>query len=109
MTVGHERKRVDKKGLMVFGWKIWSKVGRLHKEQTWKQKVGNLQFCFDRARFLFCFVLFFVFSRASRMAYGGSQARGRIRAIAAGLHHSHSIAGSEPQRPTPWLTATPDP
>ena len=29
------------------------------------------------------------------MAYGGSQARGPIGAIVAGLHHSHSDAGSE--------------
>ena len=29
------------------------------------------------------------------MAYGGSQARGRIRAAAASLHHSHSNARSE--------------
>ena len=44
------------------------------------------------------------------MAYGRSQARGRIRATAAGLHHRHSNAGSEPHvRPTPQLTATPDP
>ena len=35
--------------------------------------------------------------------YGGSQARGRIGAVAAGLYHSHSNAGSEP------LKATPDP
>ena len=40
--------------------------------------------------------------------YGSSQARGRIRAIAAGLHHSNT--GSEPRvRPTPQVTATPDP
>ena len=44
------------------------------------------------------------------MAYGGSQARGRIGAVAAGLHHSHSNARSGPRlRPTPQLTATPDP
>ena len=30
------------------------------------------------------------------MAHGGSQARGQIRAAAAGLHHRHSNAGSEP-------------
>ena len=30
------------------------------------------------------------------MTYGGSQARGRIGAAAAGLHHSHSNTGSEP-------------
>ena len=34
--------------------------------------------------------------RAALAACGGSQARGRIRAIAAGLRHSHSNAGSEP-------------
>ena len=44
------------------------------------------------------------------MAYGDSQARGIIRAVAAGLHHSYSNTGSEPHlRPTPQLTATPNP
>ena len=43
------------------------------------------------------------------MAYGGSQARGLIRAEAAGLQHNHSNAGFEPHlQPTPQLTATPD-
>ena len=43
-------------------------------------------------------------------AYRGSQARSRIRATAAGLHHSHSNAGSEPHlQPTPQSTAMPDP
>ena len=37
----------------------------------------------------------FFFFRAAAMDYGGSQARGRIRAIAANLHHSLSNAGSE--------------
>ena len=38
------------------------------------------------------------------MAYGGSQARGQIGAAAAGLHHIHSNAGSDPRlRPTPQL------
>ena len=49
--------------------------------------------------FLFCL---FAFSRAAAMAYGGSQARGLIGAVATGLHHSHSNAGSEPHlQPTP--------
>ena len=40
--------------------------------------------------------------RAALAAYGGSQARGRIGATAAGLNHSHSNAGSEPHlQPTP--------
>ena len=44
------------------------------------------------------------------MAYGGSQARGGIRAVAASLRQSHSNAGSKPRlRPTPQLTTPPDP
>ena len=44
------------------------------------------------------------------MAYGSSQARGPIGAIAAGLQHSHSNTGSEAcPGPTPQLTAMPDP
>ena len=54
---------------------------------------------------IFSFGLF----RAASTAYGGSQARSLIRAVAAGLHHSRSNARSElcPQ-PTPQFTATPD-
>ena len=49
-------------------------------------------------------------SWAAPAAYGGSQARGPIGAVATGLHQSHSYAGSEPSlRPTPQLMATPDP
>ena len=52
----------------------------------------------------------FAISRATPVAYGGSQARGLIGAVAAGLHQSHSNVGSEPHlQPTPQLTATPDP
>ena len=29
-------------------------------------------------------------------AHGGSQARGQMGAVAAGLHHSHNNLGSEP-------------
>ena len=54
--------------------------------------------------------LFFAFSRAAPAAYGGSQARGLIRAVAAGLCQSHSNTKPEPRlRATPQLTATPDP
>ena len=45
--------------------------------------------------FLFLFCLF-VFSRAAPAAHGGSQARGLIRAVAAGLHHSQSNTRSKP-------------
>ena len=50
------------------------------------------------------------FSRATPMAFGGSQARGLIGAVAARLCHSHSNARSELRlQPTPKLTAIPDP
>ena len=38
----------------------------------------------------------FVFLGPYRQQCGSFQAMGRIRAVAAGLHHSHSKAGSEP-------------
>ena len=42
--------------------------------------------------------------------YGSTLVRGRIGAIAPGLHHSHSNSRSEPRlQPTPQLTATQDP
>ena len=62
---------------------------------------------------LFYFILFYfilVFFRAAPAAYGGSQARGLIGAVAASLHQSHSKAGSELHlQPTPQFMATPDP
>ena len=60
-----------------------------------------------RANFFFFFCLF-AFSKAAPVAYGGSQARGLIGAVATGLHHSHSNVGSEPcLQPTPQLMAMP--
>ena len=44
----------------------------------------------------FILFLFFGLFRAALVAYGSSQARGPVEAVAAGLHHSHSHAGSEP-------------
>ena len=41
--------------------------------------------------YLFCL---FAFSRDAPAAHGGSQARGRIRAVATSLHQSHSSAGA---------------
>ena len=40
--------------------------------------------------------LFFLLFRAAPVAYGGSQARSQIWAVAAGPHHSHSNTGSKP-------------
>ena len=71
-----------------------------------RDKEGKVTAGYVRVFCLFWFLLF----RAAPMAYGHSQARGRIRAAAAGLRHSHSNMGSEPCRgPTPQLTATPGP
>ena len=53
--------------------------------------------------FLFCFGV-----RAAPEARGGSQGRGRIRAAAAGLQHSHSNTGSKPHlQTTPELGQRP--
>ena len=60
---------------------------------------------FDFIRWVILFLLF----RAALAAYGGSQARGRIGATAAGLHHSHRNMGSEPHlQPIPQFVAMPD-
>uniref|UniRef100_A0A4X1VKW2 Reticulon n=1 Tax=Sus scrofa TaxID=9823 RepID=A0A4X1VKW2_PIG len=56
---------------------------------------------------LFCFFCLFAISRAAPSAYGGSQARGPIGAVAAGLRQSHSNIGSEP-RMFPFLLAVHD-
>ena len=51
-----------------------------------------------------------MFFRTAPATYGSSQAWGKIRATAASLCHSHSSARSELRlRPTPQLTAVPDP
>ena len=48
--------------------------------------------------------------RATPKAYGVSQARGGIGAIATGPHHSHSNVRSKPHlQSTPQLMAAPDP
>ena len=55
-------------------------------------------------------VLFFLSFRAASVACGGSQARGPVRAVAAGLCQRYSKGGSKPcLRPTPQLRTTPDP
>ena len=57
--------------------------------------------------FLFVYLFIFVFCpfRVIPAAYGDSQARGLIGAVAASLHHSHSNKGSKPcLQPTPQLT-----
>ena len=60
--------------------------------------------------FIYLFIYLLVFLRVAPVAYGGSQAKGQIGAVTAGLCHSHSHARSEPHLPpAPQLMATPDP
>ena len=47
--------------------------------------------------FVVVVVVIAAISWAALVVYGGSQARGRVGAIAAGLRQSHSNAGSEPR------------
>ena len=77
----------------------WREGGRV----CWR-KLGSD--CQSVSSFFFLFCLF----RAAPVAYGGSQGRGLVRAVAVGLCQSHSTSGSEPRlQPTPQLTAMPDP
>ena len=48
--------------------------------------------------------IFFLLFRATRAAYGSSQARCQIRAAAANLHHNHSNTGPKLGL---WTTAQP--
>ena len=71
-----------------------------------KTKVKKNQKTQKKKKIIYLFCHF----RAAPVAYGGSKARAQIASVAVGLHHSHSNLGSEPcLRPTPHLTATPDP
>ena len=78
-------------------------------------KIANISSClkytvnFHRV-FSASILLSFCLFRAAPAAYRGSQVRGLIGAITAGLCQSHSNARSELHlRPTPQLTAMPDP
>jgi len=60
--------------------------------------------------FTYLLYLFILLFRATPVTHGSPQARGRIRATAADLHHSHSNTESEPcLRPTPQFKAALDP
>ena len=74
---------------------------------SWKRQQWSVFWVFFGVFFVF---FFFAFSSAAPAAYGGSQARGLMGAVATGLRQSHSNARSEPRlRPTPKLTATLNP
>ena len=73
-----------------------SRAGRAHLSHTTGGTGTGLVFSF------FLFLLL----KATTVAYGGSQPRGRIGAAAAGLQSSHKNARSELCLcPKPWLTA----
>ena len=55
-------------------------------------------------------IIIIIIFRTTSTAYGSSQVRGRIIAVATGLDHSHSYAKSKPHLwPTPELMAMQDP
>ena len=87
------------------GWKQPLPITQLKRVVTISHTVNKA--CISRMHlFIYLFCLF----RATPLAYGRSQTRGWIRAVAAGLHHSHSSTGFEACLwPTPQLTAMPDP
>ena len=59
---------------------------------------------------IYIFFCLFAISWAALVAYGGSQARGPIGAVATAYGTATATQGSEPHlKPTPQLTATPDP
>ena len=67
--------------------------------------VNSLNVWWNSPRLFLLIIFVFCLFRATPAAYGGSQARGLIGAIAAGLHHSHSHARSElrlPPTPSSW-------
>ena len=64
----------------------------IYRQHSWKEK----KILFFLSFFVVVVVVVVAISWAAPTAYGGSQARGPIRAVAAGLHHSHSNARSEP-------------
>ena len=93
-----------------FSWQSW-----MSKGSDWNcilVRFISTEPIWNSIRFLL--LLSFCLFSTSPAAYGGSQVRGLIRAVAAGLRHSyrhsHSNARSELHlRPTPQLTAMPDP
>ena len=83
----------------------------LNQGKLWQELQSQVThiFFFSSSSFFF-FFFFFCFLEPTPVAYGSRQARGQIRATAAGLHHSHSKAESKLcLQPTPLLMAMLDP
>ena len=87
---------------------MWREEGRA-QEETGVGTFAHTENLADKdVRYLSFFFLFsFLGLHPRHMGFPG---HGLIRAVADGLHHSHSNDRSEPRlRPTPQLMATPDP
>ena len=79
------------------------------KQKEEKQMVLNIHyFAF---KYLFIYLFIYLLFRAAPVAYGGSQARGPVGAVATGLRHSPTVKPdlSLGLQPSPQLTATLDP
>ena len=90
------------------GWLLFG----CHKQGLWLwlAKVTGMKNKEPDAKSPKSFFFFLGLFRSSPAAYGGSQARGPIRAVATGLCQSHSNTGPKPPLwPTPQLMATLDP
>ena len=80
------------KSLLWYGFHLWPR--NLQIMQAWPIIVRSLK---NLLLFFKVFIYLFLIFRAAPVAYGGSQARGQIGVIAAGLRHSHSNTGSKPR------------
>ena len=103
-------------GVARAGWNPSPGTSMCRKYSHWEKQKLFCIFSINEGRrrnevyvfFIIVDFFFLLLFRAAPAAYGDSQARGRIRATAASLHHSHSNSGSELRlQPTPQLTAMP--
>ena len=93
------RKEKDRKPSMVA-----AENKRSHPTKNRKEQRGNIESTGKQG------LKWVAFSKAAPEGYGGSRARGLIRAVATSLHQSQSNVGSKPRlQPTPQLTAMLDP
>jgi len=112
-AVGTDRTRGKNKGTFrrIFHARVETKQTKCFSRIQGHQ--GCVSICLRSAPFTlseFWFWFWFCLFRATPRAYGGSQARGQIRAVADGLCHNLRNTRSELRLlPTSQLTAMPDP
>ena len=72
--------------------------GRRENSETWVVAYEFIHTDSSFTQFFWVYVCAFVcLFRAASTAYGSSQARGQIRAVAANLRHSYSNSRSDPR------------